>query len=377
VGLTSWALIVTMAAGELVAVLALMFGWDHWPRPLQWFGRTGVLLLTVVLAIGLTADVFNRDYGFYSSWGDLFNTPIDVRLSAAAVERHQQLPAADASAGAAAAGQGHGSIVSWTFPGPKSGITREGLVYLPAAYFEDPTLRFPVLELFHGYSGSPGNWTHALNIQSVLDSEIRAGRLPPVIAVIPKTYQGNDGECANAVKGQQNETYLAVDVPADTNRAFRTLTAPGSWATAGFSTGGFCAVNLALHHPATYRAAVSMSGYFWAETDRTTGNLYHGQTAVIERNSPRWWVRHHPVRTSIYLFASGGDHDALKEAVRFEKATPSSVDLTTVTTKVGGHNATVWNAALPPALDWIGERIPQASAPPLIQRGAVSHPAVS
>ena len=376
-GLTSWALVVALGVLELAVVAAVLVGWDRWPRPLRWPARVGFLLLSMVLAVTLTADVFNRNYGFYSSWADLFNSPIDVRLSAAATERHQQLPVADADAGRAAAERGHGSVLAWTFPGPKSGITRPGLVYLPAAYFTNRSLRFPVLELFHGYSGSPGNWTHALSIAALLDTEISAGRLPPVIAVIPKTYQGNDGECANAVQGQRNETYLAVDVPTVTARAFRTATAPDSWATMGFSTGGFCAVNLALHHPSTYRAAVSLSGYFTAETDRSTGNLYHGQTAVIEHNSPRWWVRHRPVRSSLYVFASGGDHDAWREAQRFRRAVPATVDLTTVTVQVGGHNATVWRAALPPALDWLGQRLPAPSAPPLVQRGAVSHPATN
>jgi S-formylglutathione hydrolase FrmB len=376
-GLTSWALLGTLAVLEVAAVVGMLIGWDHWPRRVRWLGRTGLLLLTMVLAVTLTADVFNRNYGFYSSWADLLNSPVDVRLSAAATQRHQQLPVTEADAGAAAADQGHGSIVPWTFPGPKSGITRQGLVYLPAAYFQDRSLRFPVLELFHGYSGSPENWTHALNIRSVLDTEISAGRLPPVIAVIPKTYQGNDGECVDAVGGQRNETYLAVDIPADVGRAFRTATAPGSWATVGFSTGGFCAANLALHHPNLYRAAVSLSGYFTAETDRTTGNLYRGEAAVTEENSPRWWVRHRPVKTALYVFASGGDHDAIREAERFRKVAPPGLDLTTITTQVGGHNATVWNAALPPALDWLGQRLPDASAPPLVQRGAVSRPAAS
>ena len=375
--LTSEAFVVALGVLELAVVAVVLFGWNRWPRLLRWPARVGLLLLSMVLAVSLTADVFNRNYGFYSSWADLFNSPIDVRLSAAATERHQRLPVADTDAGEAAAARGHGTVISWTFPGPESGITRPGLVYLPAAYFQNPSMRFPVLELFHGYSGSPGNWTHALSISTMLDAEISAGRLPPVIAVIPKTYQGNDGECVNAVGGQRNETYLAVDVPAVTARAFRTATAPDSWATMGFSTGGFCAVNLALHHPSTYRAAVSLSGYFTAETDRTTGNLFHGRVATIDRDSPRWWVRHQPVRPSLYVFASGGDHDAWKEAERFRRAVPSDSDLTTVTVQVGGHNATVWRAALPPALDWLGQRLPQASTPPLVQSGAVSHPAIS
>lgn len=42
----------------------------------------------------------------------------------------------------------------------------------------------------------------------------------------------------------------------------------------GYSTGGFCAVNLAIRHPDQFSAAVSLSGYFHAVTDNSTGDIY-------------------------------------------------------------------------------------------------------
>jgi hypothetical protein len=35
-----------------------------------------------------------------------------------------------------AAARGHGIVVSWTLPGARSKISRTGMVYLPAAYFD-------------------------------------------------------------------------------------------------------------------------------------------------------------------------------------------------------------------------------------------------
>ena len=360
-----------LLVGVLTAsVAAMLVGWDRWPSRIAWPVRVVCLLLVMVLPIAVTADVVNRYYGFYSSWTDLTGGPADVRLTAAAELRHQRVPAADLASGEAAAAHGHGIMIPWAMPGPRSGLNRSGYVYLPAAYFDRarPTERFPVIELLHGYSGSPHNWIHALPIGPKLDAEIAAGRIPPVIAVAPKEYDHNDGECVDAVDGEKNETYLARDVVSDVAAAFRTATAPGSWATLGFSTGGFCAVNMALHDPGTYRAAVSLSGYFTALTDDTTGDLYHGHAAVRRYNSPQWFVANRPVRPALYVFASGGDRPAYRAVGPFRRAVPAGTDLTVVTVPTGAHNTTVWNAALPPALDWLGHRLPAPTTTPLIQR---------
>lgn len=363
-------LLLLLSGALIAAAVATLVLWNRWPRLLAWPARVLCLLLVMVLPVAVAGDVVNRYYGFYGTWSELTGGPADVRLTAAAEHRHQPVPASDLADGEAAAAHGHGIMIPWSMPGPRSGINRSGYVYLPAAYFDKArsTERFPVIELLHGYSGSPRNWLHALPIASMLDAEIAAGRMPPVIAVAPKEYDQNDGECVDAVDGQKNETYLARDVVSDIAGAFRTATAPGSWATLGFSTGGFCAVNMALHVPGTYRAAVSLSGYFNALTDNTTGNLYRGNAAVRRYNSPQWFVAHRTVRPSLYVFASGGDRSAYRAVGPFRRAVPAGTDLTVVTVPAGAHNATVWNAALPPALDWLGHRLPSPTTTPLVQR---------
>jgi S-formylglutathione hydrolase FrmB len=274
------------------------------------------------------------------------------------------------SRGHAAAKKGQGVVVDWTFAGPRSGIVRKGLVYLPAAYFNPNAgqLRFPVVELLHGYVGHPADWV-TNGMTGILDAEIRARRMPPVIAVMPQIFVGNDSECVDAVRGQQNETYLAVDVPADTVHSFRALDTPGSWTTLGYSTGAFCAVNLALHHPGRYGAAGSLSGYFHAIEDSHTGNLYHGNAAAKRENSPVWWVRHHPVQTSLYLFAAAGDTFSAKETKDFAAQAPQGSDVRLWIAPAGGHNWRVWSAVLPAALDWLGGRMRAPTAAPLVEGG--------
>ena len=72
---------------------------------------------------------------------------------------------------------------------------------------------------------------------------------------------------------------------------FRVRTDRAGWAILGTSTGGFCAANLAMRHPDRYAAAASLSGYFTAITDRTTGDLYRGDQKLRNENSPLWRLK--------------------------------------------------------------------------------------
>ena len=256
-GLPFLLVLITVAAA-IVALTMLL--WNRWSR--WWAHATRLLCLLCVMAAGAApaAAVVNRTYGFYTSLDDLLG----------------HMPALGPAAGLASGrvpDNSRGRLIQVRLDGARSGLSRGALVYLPAAWFQPAQAkrRFPVLELFHGFPGSPANWTRQLHLAQVLDAEIAVGRMPAVIAVVPEDDDhGWDSECVNAVRGQQDETYLAVDVPDDMQRDFRALATPRGWATLGYSTGGFCAVNLALHHPDRYAAAASLSGYYNAIVDDST-----------------------------------------------------------------------------------------------------------
>ncbi|MGZ4619314.1 MAG: hypothetical protein ACXV5Q_09730 [Frankiaceae bacterium] len=85
----------------------------------------------------------------------------------------------------------------------------------PADYFRHSSLRYPAVEMLHGYPGGPGTWVQQMPVGQVLDAEIAARRIPPLVAVFPQLYDHNDGECVNAVGGQANESYPSADVVDD------------------------------------------------------------------------------------------------------------------------------------------------------------------
>jgi S-formylglutathione hydrolase FrmB len=353
IGLPFLVLLIAVAAALVAATMLL---WNRWPRWWAFPMRLLSLLLVMASGVVVVADAVNRSYGFYSSLDDLLGrTPVQVIAAARAV------PDLDVAASE------KGRIVQIRLSGARAGVTREGLVYLPAAYFQrsQARRRFPVLELFHGYPGSPRNWVGQMHLARVLDAEIAIGSLPPVIAVIPSDYDpGRDSECVDAVGGQRDETYLAVDVPADIGRAFRALDTPHGWATAGYSTGGFCAVNIALHHPDRYAAAASFSGYYNAIVDGTTGDLYQGNVAARRWNSPQWLVTHRRVHVPLYLAASRGDHQAMGAMLAMRRASSGRLPLVTLTLPNGGHNFRVWYMASLAAFEWLGAHLAQGGHGP-------------
>src|SRR6266540_3761045 len=201
-------------------VAATMLLWNRWAS--WWVPPMRLLCLLCVMAAGavLAADVVNRSYGFYSSLDDLLGrVPANAGANTAPVP-DLRVPANE-----------RGRVVQVRLGGARAGITRDAQVYLPAAYFRPSQARrrFPVVELFHGYPGNPGNWIRQMHLAQVLDAEIASRHLPAVIAVVPTDDDpGRDSECVNAVRGQQDETYLAVDVPADIRHDFRALDTPAA-----------------------------------------------------------------------------------------------------------------------------------------------------
>lgn len=348
--------------------------WNRWPTRATWPARVMSMLLVMAVGAAYTGVLVNRVFGFYSTVGDLLATsaltyrpPQSFQPVQPGPDRVQVLRPDWFRAGQQAAQQGRGVLLPVLMPGRRSGLARHGLVYLPAAWFLDAGVSVPVVEMLHGYPGSPGNYQVQLGIQTILDREIATRRMPPAVAVFPNTYErGRASECVDAVHGQRNETYLAVDVPNDVQATFGT--SPGrSLALLGYSEGGFCAVNLGLHHPDRVTAAVSLSGYFTAGTDTGTKALYVGERDALRRNSPMWWVRHRAPTAPALMLVSGADDTASLQQdrglARTARRYAPKLPVTSALVPHGAHNFATFDRALPAALDFLGQHLPGPLAP--------------
>ncbi|MDQ1673871.1 MAG: hypothetical protein QOC98_2433 [Frankiaceae bacterium] len=360
-------LVLTAGAGFGTA-----WAWLRWPPGLAGLGRGLCLLLVAVMGGVVSLDVLNRAEHFYSSFADLVGDSRGTEVAApplgSSVGSNFTVLTPDwQQRGEQLSLTGQGELLNVMISGAGSGLDRPALVYLPPEFFSAPAARFPAVELIHGFPGRPRDWVNGVNALAILDQERRAERMPPVVAVLPTAATGSSTECVDAVHGQRNETYLAEDVPEAVRGALRIL-GGASWIIGGLSTGGFCAANLALHHPQLYAAGVSLSGYFTAAQDPGSARLYGHDESALQRNSPDWLMGHGRLKgPPLFVVASRGD----PAAVGAERGLLAAVGAgdpsfpVTAALVAGGHNWGTWRNSFPAALDWAGRFLPHPLAPPL------------
>jgi S-formylglutathione hydrolase FrmB len=140
----------------------------------------------------------------------------------------------------------------------------------------------PVVYFLHGVPGSAAD-VFGAGLAAALDAAIAAGAAPFV--VVSPDGGGTthaDTEWADSADGTDVlETFVtttvrqAVEGANPRDRAHRAI--------AGFSMGGYGAMNLALRHPDLYGQVVSIAGYY--HVDDPDG-VFAGQPALIAANTP-------------------------------------------------------------------------------------------
>jgi enterochelin esterase-like enzyme len=343
-----------------------------WPRTrgviaLRAVQRLAMIALCQVTALALVAVLVNNYFFFYSSWADLFGKTQVGTISIG----NALPPSAAGEARTIAAARRNpqsvrsGVVVNQTIVEKATGLTTPAVVYLPPQYFQRQyaRTRFPVVLVFPGFPGNPPIYFTQLPIARIMQTEIAAGRGQPFIAVIVKetVVPPRDTECANVAQGPQVESFLALEVRRQISQVLRVRTDRAGWAMMGTSTGGYCAVKMVMRHPDLYASAVSLSGYYTALLDRTTGALYGNSTRVRNENSPLWRLQHLPAPpVSVLATISKPDHTYLQTLALIRAVKPPML-LSTIISPTGGHNLHTDSAVLPQAIDWLSH---QFGAPP-------------
>ena len=299
------------------------------------------VLACQVLAISALFLWVNNQYGFYTSWSDLFG----VRTEGSTIQTN------------ALARPGAGRLQVLTVPGrAASDHARKILVWLPPEYGQPQfrTARFPVVMVLPGQPSTPDAMFRHYNFGEAASNLMNAGRIKPFIAVFPPlmTNPPRDTECTNVHGGPQAYTWLSSMVPNAVHHQLRAQ--PGPWSLAGWSTGAFCGAKLILNQPKNFQAAVSFGGYFTPITDRTTGDLFHGVAAARQRNSPLWLYQHHGLHgRKLLLICGRQDKGSWKANQQMLAATRGDRGVSFLDFTTGGHNYRNYRRYLPDALQWL------------------------
>jgi enterochelin esterase-like enzyme len=328
----------------------------------------GILAFPPAMMCGIA--LVNDFYGYYESWDDAWRdltnqAPASVarvpdlgarldRVLQEAVHKRQA--------------RKNGFALETTLPGPQSRISRSGVIYLPPQYFQRPYAdqRFPVIELIHGSPGTPGDYEGRLKISGMLRKLISTHKAKPVVLVMPDANGGIDRstQCLNTVRGEQDETYLAVDVPDAVAGRLRVERPGPAWGIAGFSEGGFCAANLALRHPDRYGAAASLSGYFEPlRTNRLPRAVdpFAGDRSLRAANSPlkilAGVLPPSPLPHFWVMSGNAAQTDMVQAQAFMDLVKQYQPQAPFLVVKGGQHNYVAWRAAFPRMFEWATTQI--------------------
>ncbi|MFF7793168.1 alpha/beta hydrolase-fold protein [Streptomyces sp. NPDC007991] len=356
----------------LSAVLLFAGTVGLWPRLARrsWpavGGRVGLLLATQVAlfaAVGLAA---NQSFGFYASWADLFgqekdqgvvvdHTPGDGPLEVVGSRRVPGAAGVSARAG--------GRIQQIGIVGRTTHIATPAYVYLPPEYFQPRyrTRTFPAAVVLTGYPGTASALVEKLRYPRTALELARAGRMRPMILVMlrPTVAPPRDTECVDVPGGPQTESFFARDLPDALRTHYRVAEKPGGLGIIGNSTGGYCALKIAMHHPDVYGAGAGLSAYYKAPIDATTGDLFQGDKELRNRADLWWCLKHRPAPdTSLLVTSSRSGESNYRDTLRFTRRVEATgrTRISSIILKSGGHNFNTWRREIPATLEWIGERL--------------------
>ncbi|MBV9022567.1 MAG: esterase [Streptomycetaceae bacterium] len=343
------------------ALLALVWNRIPGPRPIRYAGRLGATIFSQIAAVVVVLVYINNTMGpFYDTWQDLWGGGEGNSAVASSA-------ALDHSAGAA--GTGDFEKLSFTTfkpgilqakaVGPASGIKGNLYVWLPPQYYQAAYAHtaFPVVELLPGTPGSPQTWFAGMNAVQQLTRLIDEGKARPMILVAAtlNVLGGNtDAGCADIPGVALTATWLAKDVPTLVKQNFRAATSARQWAVMGYSAGAYCAVDLTVHHPEVFHAAVSLSGY-----NAPLAQLVTRTPALAQYNNPYLVLRDDKHQPDIALLMAGSLQDpgtvpAAKALLAVLKH-PGGSELLTAAS--GGHTTALWRTMLPGAFTWISQEV--------------------
>ncbi len=141
------------------------------------------------------------------------------------------------------------------------------LLYLPPGYDASGAVKYHVLYLLHGRGDKMAAWT---KIKADLDQLITAGRIPPVMAIMPDATASRragyyiDSQFTGSADGklpagEPVETAFTKDLIAHVDATYPTRTDRAGRIVAGYSMGGYGALRYSLAHPELFGAAIVLS----------------------------------------------------------------------------------------------------------------------
>lgn len=282
VGTVLWVVITGFAA----AMVVLAWGGGQWWRRI-------VSVLAVVLAALCGFAELNIATGYFptvqSAWQRATGSEppqwID-ETAVAAIRQNQDEPT-------------RGTMVWVDIPRDASGFGhRRELVYLPPAWFwSDPPPKLPAVMAIGAEFSHPSDWPESGGALKTLDefAAFHRGNTPVVVFPDSTGTFNNDTECVNGPRGNAAD-HLTKDVRPYVISRFGVSPDPANWGLAGWSSGGTCALMLAVRNPELFSAFVALDGQLGPNSGtkpQTIARLFGGDAAAWAAFDPKTLIEKH------------------------------------------------------------------------------------
>ncbi|GAA4234851.1 alpha/beta hydrolase-fold protein [Actinomadura meridiana] len=358
----------------IVAVAAVLattvWKWDRLAGPgtRRLTSRLAALLLCQSLVTLTALTMINRHFGFYGTWSELVGAAGvgSVHLvqdqGRGGTAASSTLIRRDPDLTIGTRPDHDGRLDTVDIRGIRSGLHARAYVYLPPQYFQRGAerRRFPVAMAFSGYPGAQRNLITQVRLPQTAREETRAGRAQPTVYVMlrPSMVPGRDTECTDVPGGPQTATFFTQDVPEAIRSTYRVSETRKGWATVGLSTGGYCSLKLAMRHSDTFSKAASISGYYNAIKDITTGDLYGDSQQVRNENDLVWRLQNRPQPPiSILVTTTRSEENHKNKTQNFLSLVKPPMQASSLILEKGGHNFQTWRQVLPQVLHWLTQNL--------------------
>lgn len=345
-----------------VAATVVLLGW----RGARWW-RRGAAVLAVPLCLLSAALAVNLWVGYFpttsTAWSQLTGGALPDetdRATVTAMQLEGSIPAT-------------GVVVPVTISAQSSNFRhRDELVYLPPAWFaSNPPPKLPVVMMIGAEFNTPTDWLRAGDVVKTADGFAAAhgGNMPLLVFVDSAGAFNVDTECVNGSRGNAAD-HLTKDIVPFMVSDFGVSADRANWGVAGFSSGGTCAVDLAVMHPELFSAFVDIAG----DLGPNSGNKGQTITRLFGGNADAWAAfdpstvigRHGSYRNTVagwFTVAAPGNPNAdVAARTLCALGHTNGIDCA-ILPQQGKHDWTFAADAFPAALPWLAGQLGTPAVP--------------
>ena len=371
--LTGWLLPTLLALGAAILLVSIVLGL---PRTPGW--RAALIRLTqlagfTLLVVSLAGYGVNRNENLYGTWTDLYRYVSKTAPPPRTVTFGGPAPTAATLSGTSTPSAtptkdpipnlpplpSTERIQHLQVTGAASGLNGEVTIVLPEGYDPKAATAYPVLYALYGFPGAHSGFLDPANMDYTgqVDRAVAAKKLRAPIVVIPQlAWHGIDSECVDGPQGNVF-TWLSTDVPTWMEGHLRVAKAKTSWATTGYSAGGWCAAWIGMKNPNRFGAVMSFGGYFKPVFSTNYQPLTQAQIESPEHNLAAMAATNPPI-IAIWSQVARGDSVSYPSHASFMASIKAPVTGTEVTIDGSGHGFHQWRPYVPNSLDWLATTLP-------------------